>query len=71
MTKGQRAKYDRKQERLRKTMPKAIPLHEHSADLTAPGDDAFVSAEKRAELTKSARVARRKSIREENFLKSM
>ena len=52
-------------------MPKAIPLHEQSADLTAPEDSAFTSMEKRAELTKSARVARRKQIREDNFLKSM
>ncbi len=71
MTKQQRNKYDRKQERLRKTMPAAIPLHEQSADLTGPEDDALVSMERRQELTKSARVARRKAIREENFLRSM
>lgn len=71
LTKQQRNKYDRKQERLRKTMPAAIPLHEQSTDLTGPEDDAFVSMEKRQELTKSARVARREAIREENFLRSM
>jgi len=71
MTKKQRQKYDRKQERLQKNMTKHIPLHEQSADLTRPGDDAVVSLQRRQELTKSSRVARRKGIRESNFLRGM
>lgn len=71
MTKIQRAKHDRRMEKLRATLPKAIPLHEQSADLTGPDDDAMVSLRKRAEVTKSSREARRKKIREDNFLRSM
>jgi large subunit ribosomal protein L54 len=71
MTKKQRQKYDRKQERLLKTLPKRTPVHEQSKDLTGPGDDAVVSLERRQEITKSSRVARRKGIRESNFLRSM
>src|SRR5271155_993410 len=71
MTKKQRQKYDRKQERLLKTLPKRIPVHEQSKDLTGPGDDAVVSLERRQEITNSSRVARRKGIRESNFLRSM
>jgi hypothetical protein len=48
-----------------------VPMHEQSTDLTGPGADAFESAEKRAELKRSERAARRKKIREDNFLKSM
>lgn len=71
MTKKQRAKYDKKQDKLLKTMPKKIPLHEQSKDLTGPKDDAVVSLERRQEITKSSRVARRKGIRQSNFLRSM
>ena len=71
MTKKQRARYDKKQEKLLKGMPKKIPLHEQSKDLTGPGDDAVVSLERRQDVTKSSRVARRKAIREDNFLRGM
>jgi len=71
MTKKQRAKFDRKQERLRKNMPKIVPLHEQSKDLTGPGDDAATSLQRRQEVIKSSRIARRKGIREDNFLRSM
>jgi large subunit ribosomal protein L54 len=71
MTKKQRQKHDRKQERLLKTLPKRIPVHEQSKDLTGPEDDTAVSLERRQEITKSSRVARRKGIRENNFLRSM
>lgn len=71
MTKKQRTKYERKQEKLRQSLPKQIPLHEQSQDLTQEGDDAITSLERRRELTKSAREARRKGIREANFLRSM
>lgn len=71
MTKKQRARYDKQQERLRKNMPVKIPVHEQSKDLTGPGDDAITSLQRRQEVTKSARTANRKNIRETNFLKSM
>jgi large subunit ribosomal protein L54 len=71
MTKKQRTRYEKKQERLLKDAPKSIPVHEQSKDLTEPGDSALTSLERRQEITKSARFARRKSIRESNFLKSM
>lgn len=71
MTKKQRLRYEKKQERLMKSMPVQIPVHEQSNDLTAPGDDAVTSLQRRQEITKSARAARRRSIRESNFLKSM
>lgn len=71
MTKKQRAKYERKQERLRLSLPQKVPLHEQSIDLTPRDATAQQSLAKRQELTKSQREARRKSIRESNFLKSM
>ena len=71
LTNKQRAKHDRKQERLRAALPKQIPVHEQSNDLTGPMDDATVSLERRQEITKTSRVARRKGIREDNFLRSM
>lgn len=71
MTKKSRAKYERKQAKLSAGLEKPIPLHEQSRDLTGPGDDAVVSSQARSELTKSMRHARRKEIREANFLRSM
>ncbi|KIX01238.1 uncharacterized protein Z518_08963 [Rhinocladiella mackenziei CBS 650.93] len=71
MTKKQRAKYERKQAKIRESLPVTVPLHEQSKDLTGPGDDAVTSLERRQEITRSARAARRRSIRESNFLKSM
>lgn len=71
MSKKVRAKHERKQAKLMAGMEKPIPLHEQSRDLTGPGDDARTSVERRVELTKSMREARRKGIREANFLRSM
>lgn len=71
MTKKQRHRYDRKQERLQQNIPQQIPVHEQSKDLTGPEDDAITSLERRQEITKSSRTARRKAIREDNFLRSM
>ena len=71
MTRKQRAKYDRKMERLKENIPTPIPLHEQSIDLTQPGDDAIVSLQRRQEVRKSAREARRKQIKENNFLKAL
>lgn len=71
MTKKQRARYEKKQARLLESIPKTIPVHEQSKDITGPEDDAVTSLERRHEITKSARAARRRGIRESNFLKSM
>lgn len=71
MTKRARAKYERKQAKLLAGMEKPIPLHEQSKDLTGPEDDAVVATHRRRELTRSMREARRKGIREANFLRSM
>lgn len=71
MTKVQRLRYEKKQEKLLKDLPKEIPVHEQSKDITGPDDDAVTSLQRRQEITKSARAARRKGIRESNFLKSM
>ncbi|KIV92050.1 hypothetical protein PV10_06524 [Exophiala mesophila] len=71
MTKKQRARWDKAQEKIRAKMPVKIPLHEQSMDLTQPGDDAITSLKRRQEITKSKRVANRKDIRESNFLKTM
>lgn len=71
MTKKQRHKYERKQEKLRASLPKKIPLHEQSIDLTPADATAEQSLAARQELNKSQRDARRKGIRERNFLGSM
>jgi len=71
MTKRQRVKYERKQERLLASLPDNIPLHEQSKDLTAPGDSDVLSLQRRQEVTKSMRQARRKAIRESNFLRGI
>ena len=71
MTKKQRARYDKAQEKIMKNLPVQIPLHEQSKDLTGPDDNAITSMQRRNEIIKSARKANRKNIRESNFLKSM
>ena len=69
MTKKQRQKYERKQERLLAGQTKVIPLHEQTVDLESK--DALKSLEERAAITKSGRFARRTKIREDNFLRGM
>ena len=71
MPRAAREKYLKRQEKLLKDLPPKIPVHEQSVDLTQPGDDAAVSLQKRQEITKSSRAARRKGIKEENFLRGM
>lgn len=66
-----REKYLKKQAKLFKTLPKTIPVHEQSQDLTKAGDSAEVSAQRRQELVVSSRDARRKAIKEENFLRGI
>lgn len=65
------------------TLPPQIPVHHHATDITPAAynrDDAVPedllaaaaeSIEKRTEITRSARDARRKAIREDNFLRGL
>lgn len=78
MTKVQRKKHDKKMAAVAATMPKVIPLHEQAIDITpttkttAGGNDTIAAANDNAtqqqEIRRSARNARRKGIREANFL---
>ena len=73
MTKRSRAKYERKMAKLNAGLEKPVPVHEQSKDLVdvqaGEGVQEFVSRQR--ELTQSMRAARRKGIREANFLRSM
>lgn len=71
MTKKQRIKYEKKQAALKAQLPRVIPVHEQSIDLTAPGTSASEHRDKADEVTESMRRARRKGIREANYLRSM
>lgn len=71
MTKKQRVKYEKKQAVLKAQLPKTIPIHEQSIDLTSAGASAIEHREKVAEVTESMRKARRKDIRESNYLRGM
>ena len=71
MTKKQRARYEKKQAALQGNLPEAIPIHEQSINFTEEGASAFEHGAKAAELTKSMRKARRKAIKEDNYLRAM
>ncbi|KAB8237076.1 hypothetical protein ETB97_006606 [Aspergillus alliaceus] len=83
LNKKQRKRYEKKMAARAATLPPKIPVHHHATDITpAPynrGDqatddllaEAAESLEKRSEITKSAREARRKAIREANFLRGL
>ncbi len=71
LPKAARDRYTKKQAKLLQNVAKPIPLHEQSKDLTRPGDSAVVSMQRRQEVVRSARIARRKAIREENFLRGL
>ncbi|KAL5339252.1 mitochondrial ribosomal protein L37-domain-containing protein [Aspergillus crustosus] len=82
LNKAQRKKYDRRIAAKRALEPRQIPIHHQATDLTpAPYNrsseasdliaEAAESLEKRGEITKSAREARRKAIREDNFLRGL
>lgn len=71
MTKKTRAKYERKMAKLQVGLEKPVPVHEQAKDLTVKGEGAEVHMERQKELTGSMRQARRKGIREANFLRSM
>ena len=83
LTKKQRARHLKKRSALLAALPKIVPLHEQTIDLTpsphvpatttegSSGSDsatATIHLEKRKEVTKSARRARRKGIEERNYL---
>ncbi|OJD19807.1 hypothetical protein AJ78_00307 [Emergomyces pasteurianus Ep9510] len=82
MNKKQRLRYERKMAARAASEPRKIPLHEQAVDIT-PADAvpqtqspesleaAASSVSVRAQITKSAREARRKSIKEANFLRGM
>ena len=64
------------------TLPPQIPIHHHATDITpaaynaeaVPADlleAAAESLDKRTEIRRSAREARRKGIREDNFLRGL
>lgn len=83
MNKKQRKRHEKKMAALAATQPRKIPVHEQATDITpapynrtdsGPTDivaEAAASLEKRSEITKSAREARRKGIRESNFLRGL
>ncbi|QSS52804.1 ribosomal L37 superfamily domain-containing protein [Histoplasma capsulatum var. duboisii H88] len=82
MNKKQRLRHERKMAALAASQPRKIPLHEQAIDIT-PADavpqaqspefleTAKSSIDTCSQITKSAREARRKSIKEANFLRGM
>jgi large subunit ribosomal protein L54 len=83
LNKKQRKKHDKKMAALAASLPRKIPVHEQSLDITpadynsqrdGPRDvvaEAADSLAKRETITKSAREARRKGIPESNFLRGL
>ena len=81
MNKKQRKKHEKKMAAIAAAQPRTIPLHEQSIDITpAPYNNANVSEQvdpatagvkARSDITKSARAARRKAIKEDNFLRGL
>ncbi|CEJ56955.1 hypothetical protein PMG11_05666 [Penicillium brasilianum] len=82
LNKKQRKRYEKKLAARTGPLAPKIPAHHHSYDITpapynrdAPLEDTFSDAtaglDKRQEVTKSAREARRKAIKESNFLRGL
>lgn len=83
LNKKQRKRYEKKMAALAATQPRKVPLHEQATDIIpaeynteqdGPRDiiaEAAAGLEKTEEITKSAREARRKGIRESNFLRGL
>ncbi|KAJ5930607.1 Ribosomal protein L37 mitochondrial [Penicillium verhagenii] len=81
LNKKQRKRYEKKLAARVGVLPPKIPAHHHAHDITpaqynrdGPSEgitDATESAEQRIEVTKSARQARRKTIKESNFLRGL
>ncbi|EFR02186.1 hypothetical protein MGYG_05189 [Nannizzia gypsea CBS 118893] len=86
MNKKARRKHEKKMAALAASLPRTIPVHEQATDITpaeynaatatgeAPADHIEVATAglaTRSEITKSARNARRKAIKESNFLRGL
>lgn len=82
LNKKQRKRYEKKLAARVGVLPPKIPAHHHAHDITpAPYNreglpdggitDATESVDQRIEVTRSARQARRKSIKESNFLRGL
>ncbi|KAJ5219912.1 Ribosomal protein L37 mitochondrial [Penicillium chermesinum] len=82
LNKKQRKRYEKKLAARTAVLPPKIPAHHHAEDIvpapynrqTIPEDamlDATEGQIKRSEVTKSAREARRKAIKESNFLRGL
>ncbi|KAJ5110950.1 hypothetical protein N7532_001485 [Penicillium argentinense] len=81
LNKKQRKRYEKKLAARTEKLPPKIPAHHHSHDITpalynreAPADtlnEATDGQDMRMEVTKSAREARRKAIKESNFLRGL
>lgn len=83
MNKKQRKRHEKKLAAQAAALPPKIPVHHQASDLTPasynhgdqPVADALAEAteglEKRTQVTKSARDARRQEIRESNFLRGL
>lgn len=81
MNRKQRKRHEKKMAAIEAAKPREILIHEQAIDIISSsetanaGDDlvnvAVEGQEKRAEVTKSAREARRKGIREANYLKGL
>ena len=84
MNKKQRKRHEKKMAAYLASLPVTIPAHHHATDITPASynrsgqevsteDLAAVAdqEQKRADITKSARVARRKAIKESNFLRGL
>lgn len=84
MNKKQRKRHEKKLAAQAAALPPKIPIHHQASDLTpasynqndgqTPADGLAEAAEgmgKRADVTKSARDARRQAIRESNFLRGL
>lgn len=82
MNKKQRKRYEKKLAARTSALPPKIPAHHRADDITpasynsdaVPADDITQTLEdlqKRMEITQSARVDRRKAIKEANFLRGL
>lgn len=82
LNKKQRKRYEKKLAARTAVLPPKIPAHHNAHDITpasynrdsVPEDsllDAAEGQDKRAEVIKSARQARRKAIKESNFLRGL
>ncbi|KAJ5910134.1 hypothetical protein N7504_004777 [Penicillium tannophilum] len=82
LNKKQRKRYEKKLAARVGVLPPKIPAHHHAHDITPASynreglpeggiTDATESVDQRIEVTRSARQARRKSIKESNFLRGL